>query len=85
RVFQYLVKPFEPSDMMLTVKRALEAFQMEQDNEQEALGNLGSWSSPLVVGAPDIARKVVQDIRSPHAPLAWLTARHWPQGQQDRR
>ncbi len=63
----------------------LERFQMEQDNDQEALENLRSWSSPLVVGAPDIARKVVQDIRSPHASLSWLTALHWPRGQKDRK
>ena len=63
----------------------LERFQIEPDNGQEALENLRRWSSPLIVGAPDIARKVVADIRSPHAPLSWLTARHWHRGQQDKK
>ena len=62
----------------------LERFQLEQNNDQEALENLRSWSSPLVVGAPDIARKVVKDFRGPHAPLSWLTALHWPPGQKSR-
>ncbi len=60
----------------------LERFLPEQHNDQEALENLGSWSSPIVVGAPDIVRKMVQDIRAPRAPLSWLTALHWPRGQK---
>ena len=63
----------------------LERFQMEPDNDQGALENLRSWSSPLVVGAPDIARKVVRDIRGPRTPLSWLTSLYWPRGQKDRK
>ncbi len=62
----------------------LERFQLEQDNDGEALENLRSWSSPLVVGAPNAARKVVKDIRIPHTPLSWLTALRWPRGQKGR-
>lgn len=50
----------------------LERFQMEKES-MEILENLRSWSSPLVVGAPDTTRKVVKDIRIPHPLLSWLT------------
>ncbi len=63
----------------------MERFQLEQpeqDNDPEALENLRCWSSPLVVGAPDIARKVVKDFRVSHNPLSWLTALHWPRGEK---
>ena len=45
----------------------LERFQMAKDND------LRRWSSPLVVGAPDTASKVVRDIRIHHSPLSWFT------------
>ncbi|MBI4180443.1 MAG: inositol monophosphatase [Chloroflexi bacterium] len=61
----------------------LERFQSEQSNSKETLENLRSWSSPVIVGAPEITRKVVQDIRSPHAPLSWLTALQQHQSQKD--
>lgn len=61
----------------------LERFQTQPGNSGEILENLRSWSSPLVVGAPDITRKVVQDIRSPHTPLSWLTALHRHRGHKD--
>ena len=60
----------------------LERFQPEQRNDREALENLRGWSSPLVVGAPDITSKVVKDIRGPHAPLSWLTALRRPRDQK---
>ncbi len=63
----------------------LEQFQPEQESKQEALENLGKWSSALIVGAPDIARKVVNDIRSPHPLLSWLTGRRWRRGKKSRK
>lgn len=59
---------------------SLERFQPEQANGSEALENLRDWSSPLVVGAPDIARKVVKDFRVSRNPLSWLATLHWPRG-----
>jgi myo-inositol-1(or 4)-monophosphatase len=63
----------------------LERFHQGQDNDGEALENLRSWSSPLVVGAPDIAVKVVQDIRGPRSRLSWFVALFWPPGQKNRK
>jgi myo-inositol-1(or 4)-monophosphatase len=56
----------------------LERFQLEQNNDSEALENLRSWSYPLVVGAPDTAGKVVKDIRIHRTPLSWLKALYRP-------
>ena len=65
----------------------LERFQTEQqekDIDTEALENLRNWSSPLVVGAPDSARKVVQDIRIRHTPLSWLGKMWLARGRRGR-
>ncbi|MBI4267769.1 MAG: inositol monophosphatase [Chloroflexi bacterium] len=52
----------------------LERFHPQQNSEQASLEELHSWSSPLVVGSPDVARRVVNDIR---VPLSWLAALRW--------
>ncbi|MEE8418708.1 MAG: inositol monophosphatase [Dehalococcoidales bacterium] len=60
----------------------LERFQAEEADGAEELENLRGWSSPLVVGAPDITRKVVEDFRVSRNPLSWFTALHWPRGRK---
>jgi len=34
RIYKFLTKPIEPKDLLVTVKRALEAFDLEQENDQ---------------------------------------------------
>lgn len=58
----------------------LERFQLEQDKNSETLENLRHWSFPLVVGAPDSARKIVKDIQIHYSPLSSLAARFWSRG-----
>lgn len=62
----------------------LERFQLEQDNDKETVENLGSWSSPLIVGTPDTTRKVVREIRIHHTPPSWLNILRLKRGQKSK-
>ena len=55
----------------------LERFHLEQDSDSEALENLRKWSFPLVVGAPDSARKIVKDIQIHHSNTSGLASLLW--------
>jgi myo-inositol-1(or 4)-monophosphatase len=57
----------------------LERFQTANNNESDALEDLRSWSFPLVVGAPDVAGKVVKDIQIRHGHIFRSAARFWSQ------
>ncbi|MFC2038268.1 inositol monophosphatase family protein [Chloroflexota bacterium] len=50
----------------------LDTFQTGKDSADETMEDLRSWSAPLIAGSPDIARKVVKDIRIHRTPLSWL-------------
>lgn len=52
----------------------LERFELHRHNNGEPLEKISSWSNPLVVGSPDIATKVVKDLRIRRDPLSWLAA-----------
>ncbi|OGO31211.1 MAG: hypothetical protein A2Z29_09215 [Chloroflexi bacterium RBG_16_56_11] len=62
----------------------LERFQPAQKNDSKALDNLRDWSAPLVVGASDVARQVVKDIRGFHHPLSRFSALLWPPDKKNR-
>ncbi len=53
----------------------LDRFQVEPNNDSEALEALRKWSFPVVVGAPEAAGKVVKDIRIHRNPLSALISR----------
>ena len=48
----------------------LERFEVAQNNDSEELENLSKWSTPLVVGAPEIAQSVVEDFKVPFKPFS---------------
>jgi myo-inositol-1(or 4)-monophosphatase len=50
----------------------LERFQPGQADGPRALEDLRGWSAPLLVGTPDAARQVAEDLRRFHRPLAWF-------------
>ncbi|MAE10549.1 MAG: hypothetical protein CL876_01280 [Dehalococcoidales bacterium] len=63
----------------------LEQFPVEKNDDQEELEKLGKWSSPLVVGTPDRAGKLVRDIRNSRSPLFRRSAPRWLRGHKRRK
>lgn len=61
-------------------------FPMERfeprDGDQPPLERLREWSQPVLVGAPDIVKRLVTDIRGPRFRLAWPAALRWIAGHK---